>query len=83
MAGRWTWADGSGWCSRHRVAWIQGSLLRGASMTLTLEKCPHECRDFSLLMARHVADSIPSLAQWRFHLLHEGASPQGLLGVLF
>lgn len=52
-------------------------------MTLTLEKCPHECRDFSLLMAGRVTDSIPSLAQWRFDLLHERASPQGLLGILF
>lgn len=52
-------------------------------MTLTLKKCPHECRDFSFLMARHVADSISSLAQWIFDLLHEGASPQGLLGILF
>ena len=48
-----------------------------------LEKGPHECRALSLLTAWRVADSIPSLAQGRFDLLHMQASPQGLLGILF
>lgn len=81
--GRWAQAERSGWCSHHRAAWIQGRPLRGASLTPMLEKGPHERRALSLLTAWRAADSIPSLAQGRFDLLHMQASPQGLLGILF